>query len=205
MNTTPSRHAARPLVAASLAAIAIAVASSGCAASADPTADGQAQASAALSAHRDALDPMHVQRDERIRTEAARVPAPTHDAKPSAESTSTKAIWHPYYRPDLTVVRDDRSAWHWDGRQWYPAYATGFTVSNIGSATSGSFHVAILNGSRSRGFDIPSLTPGASQYYELTSELSCGTTATVIVNPFNVAWESNYDNNVATVPGICNL
>ncbi|GAC1373801.1 MAG: hypothetical protein NVSMB47_20960 [Polyangiales bacterium] len=203
MTTTPSRHAARPVVAVTLAAITIAIASSGCAASADPAADGPAQASAALSAHRDALDPKHVEGDERIRTEAARAPAPPHDAKPTAETP--KAIWLPFYRPDLTVVRDDRSAWHWDGSQWYPAYATGFTVSNIGSATSDSFHVAILNGSRSRGFDIPSLTPGASQYYELTSELSCGTTATVIVNPFNVAWESNYDNNVATVPGICNL
>lgn len=158
-------------------------------------------------AQRRALDPLLEKMDVEVHVEAARLPklelAAPALLDPKAPKESQVILWHV---PDLTVVEDDRPAWKWDPRiGWYQAYAVGFTVKNIGTLTSGSFRVSILNGSKSRGFDIASLAPGASQYVELTHEVDCGAKAVIIVNPFNAAWESNYDNNVATVPGICNF
>jgi hypothetical protein len=115
-----------------------------------------------------------------------------------------------FLEPDLTVVEDDRSQWHCDpsfGCYW--AYARGFDVQNIGRGYAGTFHVAVLQGSDSYGFDVPGLAPGASQYFQITQPSylgpACGVTAVIIVNPFNALPETNYNNNVASVAGLCLL
>jgi len=49
----------------------------------------------------------------------------------------------------------------------------------------------------SYGLDVDALAPGASNFYDLTGKFPSGSTAVVIVNPFNTAWESDYTNDVA--------
>jgi hypothetical protein len=114
-----------------------------------------------------------------------------------------------FVQPDLTVVEDDRPQWKWDGQRWYPADARGFLVKNIGSGNAATFHVAVLQGSDSYGFDVPGLAAGTSQYFQITkpSDLgpACGVKAVILVNPFNAIPESNYNNNATTVAGICLL
>ena len=178
------------------------------AAARDPKANGHLSeptpltVTASLEAERAALDP-HAQHDlERTRLETARLPpaATPAAALPKPETT----ISMPFYVPNITAVRDDRSVWKYDARYgWYPAIATGFTINNVGSATSAGFRVSILNGSASRGFDVGPMAPHASNYYELTTEIGCGSSAVVIADPFNAIWESSYSDNVATVPGVC--
>jgi hypothetical protein len=113
-------------------------------------------------------------------------------------------------QPDLTVAEDDRTQLKWDSqRGWYQAYARGFLVRNIGSGNAGTFHVAVLQGSDSYGFDVPGLAAGTSQYFQITkpSDLgpACGVKAVILVNPFNALPESNYNNNSTTVAGLCLL
>jgi hypothetical protein len=112
--------------------------------------------------------------------------------------------------PDLKVVEDDRDQWHCDpayGCYW--AYARGFDIQNIGAGNAPGFHVAVLQGSDSYGFDVPGLAAGASMYFQITQPSylgpACGVTAVVLVNPFNAIAESNYNNNAANVPGLCLL
>jgi hypothetical protein len=114
------------------------------------------------------------------------------------------------FSPDLTVVEDDRSQLLWyPGYGWYWAYARGFDIRNIGTLDAGPFHVAVVQGANSYGFDVPGLAAGASQYFQITTPSylgpACGTNAVIIVNPFNALPESNYNNNVATVAGLCLL
>jgi hypothetical protein len=113
-------------------------------------------------------------------------------------------------RPDLTVVEDDRDQWLWDpGYGWYPGMARGFDVKNIGAGYAGSFHVAVLQGQDSYGFDIPSMNPGTSMYFQITKPSylgpACGVKAVILVNSFNTLAETNYNNNAITVAGMCLL
>jgi hypothetical protein len=112
--------------------------------------------------------------------------------------------------PDLTAVEDDRDQWLYaPGYGWYPGDARGFDVKNVGVGNAGSFHVAVLQGSASYGFDVSGLAAGASEYFQITRPSylgpACGTTAVIIVNPYDALPETNYNNNVATVAGLCNL
>jgi hypothetical protein len=112
--------------------------------------------------------------------------------------------------PDLTVVEDDRDQWLWDPNYgWYQGFARGFDVKNIGYGSAAGFRVAVLMGSDSYGFDVSGLAAGASQYFQITKPSylgpACGETATILVNPFNTLVESNYNNNLTTVAGICLL
>jgi hypothetical protein len=107
--------------------------------------------------------------------------------------------------PDLTVVEDDRDQWKWDPSiGWYPAYAQGFTVKNIGSGPAAQFHVAVYRSADSYGFDIPSMAADTSQYYRLDN-LGCGEKVLILVNPFNALYESDYNNNAVTITGVCNF
>lgn len=112
--------------------------------------------------------------------------------------------------PDLTVVEDDRDQLLWDPSYgWYWGLARGFDVKNVGLGNAGTFHVAVLQGSDSYGFDVSGLAAGASQYFQITRPSylgpACGTNAVIIVNPWNVVAEANYNNNVTTVAGLCLL
>jgi hypothetical protein len=155
-----------------------------------------------LDPERLALDPKSEHGLEKTRLEIARLPEGVGPAS-GTPAPDTK-ISVPLYWPNITAVRDDRDVWKYDARYgWYPAIATGFTINNVGNATSAGFRVSILNGAASRGFDVPPMAPHTSVYYELTSEVACGATAVVIADPFNAIWESSYSDNVANVPGIC--
>ncbi len=108
--------------------------------------------------------------------------------------------------PDLKVVEDDRAQWKWDPgtKQWYPAYAQGFSVSNVGTGAAGSFPVAVLRGADSYSFTISSLAVGASQYYQLI-DLRCAEPVTVVVNALSVLPEPNHTNNAVAIRGACYL
>lgn len=113
-------------------------------------------------------------------------------------------------RPDLTVVEDDRDQWLWDQNYgWYPGLARGFSVKNIGAGYAGAFHVAVLQGQDSYGFDIPNMAAGASTYFQITKPTylgpACGMKAAIIVNSFNTLAETNYTNDATTVAGLCTL
>jgi hypothetical protein len=115
-----------------------------------------------------------------------------------------------FFQPDLTVVEDDRDQLLWDpGIGWYWGSARGFTIKNIGTLDESTFHVAVLQGADSYGFDVGGLKAGASQYFQITKPSylgpACGTNAVILVNPFNAAPESNYSNNSTTVAGLCLL
>jgi hypothetical protein len=144
------------------------------------------------------------------RVERTRKPdAQSEAAKTEAAQICIPCVFAP--DPDLTVVEDDRDQWLWDpnGRIWYQGYARGFDIKNIGAGNAGTFHVAVLQGHDSYGFDVPGLAAGASEYFQITQPSylgpACGVNAVIIVNPFNKIPESNYNNNVTTVAGICLL
>jgi hypothetical protein len=94
--------------------------------------------------------------------------------------------------PDLTVRYDEQNN------------QQGFLVINDGQYAAPTFHVAVLAGAESSGFDVPGLAAGAWHFYPVEG-LSCGQAVTVIVNPFNAVAETNYNNNAASFYGWCGL
>lgn len=115
-----------------------------------------------------------------------------------------------FFEPDLTVVEDDRPQTVCTPQYGcYPAYAKGFVIKNIGNWGAPTFHVAVLMGSDSYGFDVPGIGAGQSIYFRMTRPSmygpACGETAVVLVNPFNGVVESSYSNNAASIQGYCFL
>lgn len=190
-------------------AAGLALAANGCAVQPQgdsPASDApsaKADSESPSSAAQRALDPEKTHSEAEVRVEASRLPKPAVAAKhPFGEDGPKESTIGIFRQPDLTVVAEDH-VWRYSPQYgWYSAYQTGFTVKNIGSAASGSFHVAVLNGEHSFGFDT-TLAAGASEYHEIDG-IDCGASAVVIVNTFNAAYESNYDNNVVSVSGFCN-
>lgn len=127
--------------------------------------------------------------------------------KSEADAIVSCPLCH-YLEPDLTVVEDDRPQTICNP-YCYPAYAKGFVVKNIGTWSAPTFHVAVLMGSDSYGFDVPGLGAGQSIYFQIRQPSiygpACGETALVLVNPFNAIVESNYNNNAVSIQGYCNL
>jgi hypothetical protein len=112
--------------------------------------------------------------------------------------------------PDLTVVEDDRPQWHCIPGFCYWADARGFDIENIGTGDAPAFHVAVIQGTDGTyGFDVPGLAAGHSEYFQITEPSwlgpKCGVNALVLLNPFDVIFETNYSNNAVTVAGICDL
>ncbi len=115
------------------------------------------------------------------------------------------------FEPDLTVVEDDRPQTVCSPAYGcYSAYAKGFVVKNIGTWDAPTFHVAVLMGSDSYGFDVPGLGVGQSVYFQIKTASSiygpaCGATALVLVNPCDAIVESNYNNDSVSIQGYCFL
>jgi CARDB protein len=114
------------------------------------------------------------------------------------------------FEPDLTVVQDERSQTLCTPQSGcYPAFANGFVIKNNGNWGAPAFHVAVLMGSDSYGFDVPGLGVGQSIYFQITKPSiygpACGETAVVLVNPFNAIVESSYNNNAVSIAGYCFL
>lgn len=141
--------------------------------------------------------------------ELARLTNEANAAKPETGTIVTCPACR-FFEPDLTVVEDDRSQTICTpATGCYPGYAKGFVVKNIGTWSAPTFHVAVLMGSDSYGFDVPGLGVGQSIYFQITRPSylgpACGETALVLVNPFNAIVESNYNNNAASIAGYCFL
>ena len=80
----------------------------------------------------------------------------------------------------------------------------GFTVYNPSYYNAGAFRIAVLADAQSFPVEMPGLAAGAHQFFPVPN-LSCGQPVTVVVNPFNALAESNYNNNVATFTGWCDI
>ncbi|HEY1586503.1 MAG TPA: CARDB domain-containing protein [Polyangia bacterium] len=128
----------------------------------------------------------------------------------TAENTIVSCPACRLFEPDLTVVEDDRPQTLCNAQYGcYPAFAKGFSVKNIGNWNAPTFHVAVLMGSDSYGFDVPGLNAGQAIYFQITRPSylgpACGETAVVLVNPFNAVAELNYSNNAVNIAGLCLL
>jgi hypothetical protein len=180
------------------------IAVTGCGVAPDGSAPSADEPAAASSASVSASRPLSSD-------EAEQLLARQHERATRSPETEDIIRRCPFCLADLTVVEDDRDQIKIDPRTGkpYPAFARGFRITNNGFFAIGTFHVAVLQGGDSYGFDVGGLEGGASQYFQITrpSDLgpACGMTAVIIVNPFNAQPESTYANNSTTVAGLCLL
>jgi hypothetical protein len=199
-----------------------AVALGGCAGAADPPVPPESEAAAVAHAEEaakvkaapEATTEIAAPEVTKLHTPISSEEASRMTSEPSAaKSESNTIVYCPachYFEPDLTVVEDDRPQTICTPPYGcYNAFAKGFAVKNIGNWSAPTFHVAVLMGSDSYGFDVPGLGAGQSIYFQITrptiSGPSCGETALVLINPFNAIVESNYNNNGVSIQGYCSL
>lgn len=199
-------------------AFVAAVALAGCAGGADPSIEPESEAAAVARAEA-AGKQKSVVATEIAAPESTKIETPIASeerSRLSAEASGAKSdativscVYCHLFEPDLTVVEDDRPQTICNAYGCYPAYAKGFVVKNVGNWSAPTFHVAVLMGGDSYGFDVPGLGQGQSIYFQITRPSSqgpsCGENALVLVNPFNAVVESSYSNNAVTIAGYCNL
>ncbi len=194
----------------------------GCAGAGDPPVPPESEAAAVAQAAESAAPPRAAEAATEIAApESTKSHTPiSADERSRLESEASRHAREPqaivscplchYLEPDLTVVEDDRPQTICTPvTGCYPAYAKGFVVKNIGTWSAPTFHVAVLMGSDSYGFDVPGLGTGQSIYFQITrpsiSGPACGETALVLVNPFDAIVESNYNNDGVSIQGYCGL
>jgi hypothetical protein len=195
-------------------ALVAAVAMVGCAGAGETPVQPENEAAAVTRAP-DATTEIAAPESTKIQTpisseEVSRLTSEPNAGKSEPNTILTCPACH-YFEPDLTVVEDDRPQTVCTPQYGcYPAYAKGFVIKNSGNWGAPTFHVAVLMGSDSYGFDVPGLGAGQSIYFQMTRPSpkygpACGETALVLVNPFNAVVESNYSNNAVSIQGYCFL
>jgi hypothetical protein len=79
-----------------------------------------------------------------------------------------------------------------------------FGIANRGNADTGRFHVAVIAGANSDGFDIPDLAPGQKTTHTLSFN-DCSGGAVVIANVFNTLKVSSSAGESISLPGLCSI
>jgi len=100
----------------------------------------------------------------------------------------------PQALPDIVVTRGGSNSQGFEE----------FHVTNTGGGATGQFHVAVVAGPQSYGFDISNLAPGQRNTYTLTFS-DCGSPAVVVANVFNTVKVSSSNGESLVLAGTCLL